>query len=90
MLAGVTDCRSGKWDCRGRLALGFKPRHRSHRERGPRGFGGEGGEIHAALAEWGPRGGDTADGARTPNHRLLLLFLRYGTPVWGTVSQEKK
>ena len=27
MLAGVTDCRrSWKWGCRGRLALGFKPR----------------------------------------------------------------
>ena len=30
MLAGVTDCRSSrKWGCRGRLALGIKPRHRS-------------------------------------------------------------
>ena len=30
MLAGVTDCRrSQKWGCRGRLALGFKPRHGS-------------------------------------------------------------
>ena len=26
--------------------------------------------------------GDTADGARNLNHRLLLLFLRYGTPHW--------
>ena len=35
MLAGVTDCRrSQKWGCRGRLALGFKPRCSSHtRER---------------------------------------------------------
>ena len=35
MLAGVTDYRrSWKWGCRGRLALGFKPRHGSHtRER---------------------------------------------------------
>ena len=32
-----------------------------------------------ALAEWGPRGGNTADGARSLNHTLLLLFLRYGT-----------
>ena len=105
MLAGVTDCsRSQKWGCRGKLALGFKPRHGSQtRERepggfgkegrGPRGFGGEekgergphsfggvGGENHAALAEWGPRGWDTADGAGSLNHRLLLLFLRYGTP----------
>ena len=49
-------------------------------ERRPRGFGEEGGENHAALAEWGPRGWDTADGAGSLNHRLLLLFLRYGTP----------
>ena len=52
------------------------------REKGPRGFGEEGGENHAALAEWGPRGSDTADGARSLNHRLLLLFLQYGTPDW--------
>ena len=44
--------------------------------REPHGFGGEGGENHAALAEWGPRGGDTADGAGSLNHGLLLLFLR--------------
>ena len=50
-------------------------------EREPRGFGGEGGENHAALAEWGPRGCDTADGAGSLNHGLLL-FLRYGTPDW--------
>ena len=37
-------------------------------------------ENHAALAEWGPRGGDTADGAGSLNHRLLILFLRCGTP----------
>ena len=30
MLAGVTDCRSWKWGCKGKLALGFKPRHGSH------------------------------------------------------------
>ena len=31
MLADVTDYRrSWKWGCRGRLALGFKPRHGSH------------------------------------------------------------
>ena len=31
MLAGVTDWgKSRKWGCRGRLALGFKPRHGSH------------------------------------------------------------
>ena len=136
MLAGVTDCRrSGKWSCRGKLSLGFKPRHSSHRERGPRGFGGEHrgprgiggeekgprgfggvGEDHVALGcsllprglgsrrdfAWkkrgerfllvghvkvphgfgltGDHGGDTADGAGSLNHGLLLLFLRYGTP----------
>ena len=48
--------------------------------RGPRGFGGIGGENYTALVEWGPRGSDTADGAGSLNHGLLLLFLRYGTP----------
>ena len=33
-------------------------------------------EDHVALAEWGPHGGDTADGAGSLNHGLLLLFLR--------------
>ena len=28
----------------------------------------------------GDRGGNTADGARSLNHGLLLLFLRYSTP----------
>ena len=38
MLAGVTDCgRSQKWGCKGRWALGFKPRRGSHRGREPRG-----------------------------------------------------
>ena len=42
MLAGVTGCRrSQKWGCKGRWALGFKPRCGSHRERGPRGSEGE-------------------------------------------------
>ena len=78
MLAGVTDCRkSWKWGGRGRLALGFKPRHGSLRRK--RTFGREGREDHAALAEWGSHGGDTADGARSLNHGLLLLFLRHGT-----------
>ena len=49
-------------------------------ERGPRSFGAEEGENHAALAEWGPCGGDTPDGARSLNHELLLLFLRHSTP----------
>ena len=30
----------------------------------------------------GDRGGNTADGAGSLNHGLLLLFLRYGTPHW--------
>ena len=30
----------------------------------------------------GDRGGDTADGAGSLNHGLLLLFLRYSTPDW--------
>ena len=45
-------------------------------------FWGEKREDHAVLAEWGPHGSDTADGARSLNHGLLLLFLRYGTPDW--------
>ena len=33
MLAGVADCRrSQKWGCKGRWALGFKPRPGSHRK----------------------------------------------------------
>ena len=93
MLAGVTDCgRSQKWGCRARWALGFNPRRSSHtrerttwlwqrRERGPCSFGGEGREDHAALAEWGPHGVNTADGAGSLNHRLLL-FLTYGIQDW--------
>ena len=30
----------------------------------------------------GDCGSHTADGAGSLNHRLLLLFLRYGTPDW--------
>ena len=30
----------------------------------------------------GDCGSNTADGARSLNHGLLLLFLRYGTPDW--------
>ena len=52
--------------------LGFKPSHGSHTRE----------EDHAALAEWGPRGSDTADGAGSLNDGLLLLFLRYGTLDW--------
>ena len=45
-------------------------------KRGSRSFGGVGGEDHAALAEWGPHGSNTADDAGSLNHGLLLLFLR--------------
>ena len=38
------------------------------------------GEDHTALAEWGPHGGNTTDGAGSLNHGLL--FLRFGTPDW--------
>ena len=48
------------------------------REKVPQGFGREG-ENHAALPEWGPHSCDTADGAGSLNHGLLLLFLRHGT-----------
>ena len=51
-------------------------------ERGPCSLGGERGENHMALAEWGPRGCNTADGAGSLNHGLLLLFLRYSAPDW--------
>ena len=50
--------------------------------RGACGFGGEGRETNAALAEWGRRAGNTADGAGSLNHGLLLVFLRYSTPDW--------
>ena len=40
MLAGVTDCESSrKGGCRGRLALGFKPRHSSYTQGEPPSFG---------------------------------------------------
>ena len=42
---------------------------------------GEKGDDHAALAEWGPHGGDIADGAGSLNHGLLLS-LRQGTLDW--------
>ena len=41
------------------------------REKVPHGFG---------LT--GDCGSDTADGAGSLNHGLLLVFLRYGTPGW--------
>ena len=67
--------------------LGFKPRRGSHAKRGPHGFGGVGGENHTALAVWGRRAGNTADGAGSLNHGLLLLFLRYG-PQTGEREKE--
>ena len=45
------------------------------------------GEDHTALAEWGPRGWDTADGAGSLNHGLLLLF---GDAVPQTGQREKE
>ena len=61
MLAGVTDCRrSQNWDCKGRWALGFKPRPGSHRRRDhvalkrrrrPRGSKVNGEKDHAVLKE---------------------------------------
>ena len=34
MMASIVDCgRSWEWGCRGRLVLGFKPRHVSHDEK---------------------------------------------------------
>ena len=61
MLAGVTDCRrSQRWGCKGRWALGFKPRRGSHRRedhavleerREDHEVLGKKGEDHAALAE---------------------------------------
>ena len=59
-----------------------EPRDLDEEGRGPRSFEGVEGENHAALTEWGPHGSNTADGAGSLNHRLLLLFLRYSTPDW--------
>ena len=84
MLVGVTDCRrSRKCGCRGRLVLEFKLRPSSHTgERITRFWQRRGREDHEVSAEWGCCGGDTTDGAGSLNHRLLLLFLRYGTQAW--------
>ena len=69
MLAGVTDCRrSRKWGRRGRLVWDLIP--------GSAAIPGR--KDHIALAEWGPHGGNPADGAGSLTHGLLL-FLRYGT-----------
>ena len=129
MLAGVTDCRrSQKWGCKGRWALGFKPRPSSHRVEETTRLQSKWGGDHAALKEsredhevlgcfflscslgsrrdfarkkgerglllvghekvphgfglTGDRSSHTADGAGSLNHKLLLLFLRHGTPDW--------
>ena len=39
-------------------------------------------KVPHGLGLTGDRGSDIADGARSLNHGLLLLFLRYGTPDW--------
>ena len=62
--------------------MGFKPGAAAIPRRRSQGFGRVGGENPEALAEWGPCGGDRADGAGTLNHGFLLLFLRCGTPDW--------
>ena len=80
MLAGVTDCRrSQKWGYRGRLVLGFKPRHGSHTWERPTQFWRSRGREPHCFGRVGPHGPDTADGAGSLNHGLLLLFLRYST-----------
>ena len=59
MLAGVADCRrSRKWGCKGRWALGLKPRPGSHRKGGPQGFGRErrGSCSFGEVKGRGPRG----------------------------------
>ena len=67
MLAGVTDCRkSQKWGCKGRWALGFKPRRGSHRRRGPHGSEGK---------ERGPR---SSEGKREDHVVLECFFLPRG------------
>ena len=78
MLAGVADCRrSQKWGCKGRWALGFKPRPGSHRKKRPRGSKVNG-EDHKVLGEkeettrlqskWG---GDHAALKEGVNHEVL-------------------
>ena len=43
----------------------------------------EGRENHEALAEWGPRGGDTADGAGEPESRTSTSFPEIQYPGLG-------
>ena len=66
-----------------KMGTGIKLRRSSHiRERTTQLWRRRGREDYAVLAEWGPRAGNRADGAGSLNHRLLLLFLRYGTLDW--------
>ena len=51
----------------------------ARKKRGERTLAGGPEKVPHGFGLTGDRGGDTADGARSPNHRLLLLFLRYGT-----------
>ena len=69
MLAGVTECRrSQKWGCKGRWALGFKPRRGSHRRRGPHGSEGkERGPRSSEEKGRGPRG----SGVNRKDHAVL-------------------
>ena len=75
MLAGVADCRrSQKWGCKGRWALGFKPRPGSHRKKRPCGsevrkrplgskvVGGGGPQGFGEGEKKRPRGSDVTGG----------------------------
>ena len=62
----------------------LNPRVAARPKGGPHGFGREEGENHLALAEWGPCGSYTDDGAGSLNHGFLHLFLRYVTPRYVT------
>ena len=66
MLAAVANCgKSQKWCSRGRLALGFKPRHGSH-----------------AASFWDYVAWAEKNRGSFGDHRLLFLFLIYGTLDW--------
>ena len=68
MLAGVTDCRkSQKWGCKGRWALGFKPRRGSHKEGGPYGSEGKGRGPRGSEVNRGPHG----SGVNRKDHGVL-------------------
>ena len=68
MLAGVADCRrSQKWVCKGRWALGFKPRPGSHRRKRPRG------SIRVGRTKrfWGRKGETTRLQSSGEDHKVL-------------------